>query len=152
MSKKSLIEQHLSRWQNNRKYLECLDPAYPEWAVAITFYASLHLVQAWLSRQGQHPRSHKARNQVLNRMGSNRNLSSDQRKLVRDLTVDYTTLREASIHARYEPEVTKYTDIESVQEELIDDLLQSIEDKTRKLFGGTSAVPVADLPKLKTAS
>lgn len=141
MAKKSAIEQHLQRWKDNRKYLECLDPSAPEWAVAVTFYTALHLVQAWLLRMGKHPASHGARNDVINRLAYNHRLSSTERQLIRQLATEYSTLREASIHARYDAEVTNYKTVSGVQTDVVDGSLAIIEGLVQKLMRSKSAVP-----------
>lgn len=100
------------------------------------FYASLHGVQALLLRdRRQTPESHTERNRALNSYGHDHRLGSDKQRQIRTLGSQYTALRIASIHARYEPWVTCYSTIEAVQTQVIDRLFTPIERTLRDLIG-----------------
>lgn len=55
---------HLKQAQQNRALITRLDPAttpHLDWVVTITFYAALHLIEAWFATKGLHFVSHENR-------------------------------------------------------------------------------------------
>ncbi|QDU72737.1 HEPN domain-containing protein [Mucisphaera calidilacus] len=133
------IQKHLQRWEHNRSFIGRVDPAYPEWAVTVAFYAMLHLVQAYLMREGYCPDKHKIRSDALKRIAKDKR--GKDRDRIRTLIDYYKTLREASNHARYDPELTRFGSAEAVNDEIMSGLVVKIEDMVRNLMGGNSAVP-----------
>lgn len=62
------LQAHLRQWTHNRKFLESIQPDYPDWIVTVAFYVALHAIDAILVHD-KVPGiiSHAARNDVLMR-------------------------------------------------------------------------------------
>lgn len=149
-NKKTNIELHVERWHCNRKFAERLGEDDCDWIVTSLFYAVLHGVQACLIQRGFDPTTHRDRNHAIQSGIRNGALPKDLRRL-------YQALREASNHARYEPENTKYTDLKGVQSEIVDLLIVPIEKHLKKLLMGVAGTvsPLAfvkEEPKLQSPS
>lgn len=85
-------DEHLAKEHRN-KWLERglrVVHTHPEWAITVTFYRALHLVDAALAVHDTHPRTHKQRNLAVNR-------------LMAPISADYIDLKDLSIVARYDP-------------------------------------------------
>jgi len=77
--------------QNERlaKGLVLLSPQLMDWGVTACFYAALHLVDAYLAREGIHPRNHAEREDWV-------------RRRLRPIQGNYRDLKRFSLRARYE--------------------------------------------------
>ena len=62
----------------------------PEWAVVVTFYSALHLVDTFLARSGIHPTSHTDRERLI------------ARTQLRPIYAEYRRLNTRSREARYD--------------------------------------------------
>ena len=84
------LNQHLPLAESNERFVESISslPArFPDWEITALFYSALHYVDAFLSTQGIHPRSHE------NRIRSIRQYA--------DSWEDYRDLYNLSLDARY---------------------------------------------------
>ena len=62
------LNQHLSLAESNERFAESiaeLPTRFPDWEITVLFYSALHYVDAFLSTQGIHPRSHDSRIQSI---------------------------------------------------------------------------------------
>ena len=60
---------HLNQWEHNRRLLTRLEPEFPDWIITVTFYVSLHAVDALLAHDNvTRIVSHDARNDTLKRV------------------------------------------------------------------------------------
>jgi hypothetical protein len=85
-------QRHLDQAKSNELFLQAIDQSiFPDWTITTRFYASLHYVDACLSRKSVHPLNHSARENDLRRYPD----------LV-DLISPYVYLRNASRRSRYE--------------------------------------------------
>lgn len=102
----STIENHLSRWKNNRQFASTILPDYPGWIVTAVFYSCLHLVQALCVRENTCPDAHKLRQAALKQIARRYREQRQTKKYqaMQDLIDQYKALREASNHTRYRPE------------------------------------------------
>jgi hypothetical protein len=81
----SSSQEHTRQAQHNRNLIDRLDPAttpFLDWVVTITFYAALHLIEAWFAERGRHTRSHEQRDDWMSRAGG---LRRDVYRLYKDL-------------------------------------------------------------------
>lgn len=86
--------QHLAKAESNELFAQDIDRsniAGAEWAIIILFYAAVHHIQAYFSRNGRVYTHHTARDSAIKRDG---NLSS--------IYVDYRELETYSRDARYD--------------------------------------------------
>jgi hypothetical protein len=86
--------EHLTRADNNLRFAESFDPEstpYPDWVVAVYFYAALHLVDALLDQEdGIHPPNHEVRKQFVK-----------DKPYLRGIKNEYRSLKDHSEAARY---------------------------------------------------
>jgi hypothetical protein len=84
--------QHLSEAARNEVLAARLgDLGEWSWAVTVLFYASVHLIQAYLASSGSFPTSHSARESAIEHDNS-----------LRPILRHYETLKKRSEAARYE--------------------------------------------------
>lgn len=145
MPKKSPIDKHVKRWHRNRAFATRCDETDCDWLVTSLFYAILHGTQALLLQRGMDPRKHSDRNGAITTLVRRNDLS-------RDFKRRYSLLREASNHARYAPENTRYTTFEGVQDEIIELLFRPLEKELRKklspgLVGTLDAIQLVEVKK-----
>ena len=84
------LNQHLPLAESNESFAESivsLPARFPDWEITALFYSALHYVDAFLSTQGIHPRSHDSRIRSIRSFA--------------DAWEDYRDLYQLSLHARY---------------------------------------------------
>lgn len=138
MPKKPPTEKHVERWHGNRNYAARCQECDCDWLVTSLFYGVLHGTQALLVRSGYNPQTHTERNANIRAL-ANRNLLS------RGFIRQYTLLREASNHARYAPENTKYQTYKGVQEEIIDLLVVPLEEELKRKLTPSLVGPLSSI-------
>jgi hypothetical protein len=84
-------EEHLAKEARSAAAVDALVAAGPfvEWAIVVTAYCALHLVEAWFATIGRHHLSHNARNDAVNRY-------------LPSIASAYFSLQDASRVARYD--------------------------------------------------
>jgi hypothetical protein len=60
-------EEHIAKAEQNEALFHefVVSGTHPDWAMTVLFYATLHYVDAWLSRSGNHPQSHVDRRRLV---------------------------------------------------------------------------------------
>lgn len=87
------LNQHLPVAESNERFVESITflPArFPNWEITALFYSALHYVDAFLSTQGIHPRSHDSRIRSI--------------RTYIETWEDYRDLYQLSLGARYNTE------------------------------------------------
>ncbi len=104
--------EHLTQYKHNKKILasdELQKQGNADWAVVISFYSALHLLESFLSLKNIHCPDHTRRLQWLS-------VDSDLRKM--KIKKSFTFLYTQSLRARYECVTINSNDIKDVNNEL----------------------------------
>lgn len=103
---------HINKYEHNKNFYNAMDSLnYPDWAVVVLFYESIHLIEGVMARQNEHPTTHEARDSLL----------KDTTKIYysRDIRKDYKALENLSRKARYiSEEVVTEIDVKMATEYL----------------------------------
>jgi hypothetical protein len=128
------IDEHLTQWAHNRKFIETIPPEFYDWAVTATLYTAMHAVEALLTADGARDRSsHQDRFRVL---------QSAQR--YDQVYKHYRVLYDLAHVTRYSATPKRWVSADKLQGELIHGLLYPIEKSVRKLLGQLNPpVPMA---------
>jgi hypothetical protein len=98
-------EQHLAQFEHNEQIARRLSEAADyDWAVIASFYAALHLVQAYFERTGIRADSHRQRGREILRLDA-----------LQGVFEAYTILRQYSEQCRYECRRVSMTEYEAIQ-------------------------------------
>lgn len=84
------LNEHVQKAEHNEEFVQKIPTSCQDWAVAGTFYAALHYVDAYLSLKNLHPTAHPLRSRFV--------------ASIHDLRViypDYRILEDVSRDARY---------------------------------------------------
>lgn len=122
---------HLRQWLHNRRFVQTIDPEFPDWIVTAIFYTALHSVDTLLMHD--HVRSitsHDARNNVL--MRTNR---------YRRIWQAYQPLYSLSRTVRYLANPHVWIPANRIQVNVIDRYLAPIEKSVRKLANVDVTMP-----------
>ncbi|MBI5408068.1 MAG: hypothetical protein HZA14_01730 [Nitrospirae bacterium] len=84
------VKQHIKKSQYNESFFEDVKDNYQDWAITGLFYASLHLIEAFLALKGIHVENHVERSKYFSRI-----------KELKPLYHEYKSLYEYSVNARY---------------------------------------------------
>ena len=116
------LGEHLRAAQANQELASVLTslPGGISWSPVVSFYAALHLVDAYLATLGVHPVSHVARRAVIRRTES-----------LEPVLDDYRTLEALSREARYD--LRQFSQAEASS--LMTGELARVSDAIRSLLG-----------------
>jgi hypothetical protein len=128
------VQEHLVQWEHNRKFLQTIDPAYPDWIVTAALYSMLHLVEALLTADKAKARSrHQDRLQILH---------AEQR--YEKIYESFHVLYDLSHVTRYSASPSKWVSAQQIQKEVVGGLVHPIEKSACKLL--TAAKPPINVP------
>ncbi len=85
--------EHIKKAEHNEAYyLSIKETPYLDWVVNGIFYSALHYIESYLATKGEHPDSHRLRNDII---------EADPKLGWRFYTRMYKHLRDDSYEARY---------------------------------------------------
>lgn len=84
------LKQHQSKAIYNEKFFEDVKFNYPDWAITGIFYATIHLIEAFLATKNIHVEDHKERAKYIGLL-----------KELKPLFQYYRALYDYSVNARY---------------------------------------------------
>ena len=130
---RSMVDQHLVQWQHNRDLLGVLPNTCPDWFVTVSFYATLHLVDAlFASDDVDRVQSHGGRNDVLHR--TNR---------YQAIKRAYLPLYDLSKRVRYLADWSTWVTMDQVETQIVKRYVYPIERSVFHLMGRPG--PAADI-------
>lgn len=88
--------EHINQYNHNSDFYNAITTnRFPDWAIIVTYYKGIHLIESIMARSGDHPQSHQERKACM---------SAKSDVFSKDLRKDYRCLEGLSRKARYMPQ------------------------------------------------
>jgi hypothetical protein len=130
------VQEHLTQWAHNRRFLQRVEPAFSDWIVTAALYTALHAIEALFTADGTRSRSsHKDRLLILQ--------SANRYDLIYR---KFRVLYDLAHVTRYSATPGRWMPAEQLHSRVIVSILYPIENSVRRLLAQQSVPIVMDDP------